>query len=232
MESEITESKEEKPSRLDSMIMEHNNNALKERENDESFNKTDADVINEIKYNKTVDKDNVQDALSVESVHNEVLELKNLLNKVIENKSNLIEEADLINNVKNNELNETVEEKLIKKFEDTLDELDIDEEFFEEIIKVAKNYSDEELEAKEILREIFEREILVTTGNFKGEVALVGPTGVGKTTTIAKLAGRLALVEKKKVGLITIDTFRIGAIEQFKTYAEIMNIPFKVVITI
>ena len=212
--------------------MEHNNNALKERENDESFNKTDADVINEIKYNKTVDKDNVQDALSVESVHNEVLELKNLLNKVIENKSNLIEEADLINNVKNNELNETVEEKLIKKLEDTLDELDIDEEFFEEIIKVAKNYSDEELEAKEILRDIFEREILVTTGNFKGKVALVGPTGVGKTTTIAKLAGRLALVEKKKVGLITIDTYRIGAIEQLKTYAEIMNIPFKVVITI
>ena len=97
---------------------------------------------------------------------------------------------------------------------------------------MAKDYSDEESETKEILRDIFEREILVTTGQFKGKVALVGPTGVGKTTTIAKLAGRLALVEKKKVGLITIDTYRIGAIEQLKTYAEIMNIPFKVVITI
>ena len=232
MESEITVSKEEKPSRLDSMIMEHNNNALKERENDESFNKTDADVINEIKHNKTIDKDNVQDALSVESVHTEVLELKNLLNKVIGNRTNSIEEADLIDNVKNNDSNEIIQEKFIKELEDTLDELDIDEEFFQEIIKMAKDYSDEESETKEILRDIFEREILVTTGQFKGKVALVGPTGVGKTTTIAKLAGRLALVEKKKVGLITIDTYRIGAIEQLKTYAEIMNIPFKVVITI
>ena len=58
---------------------------------------------------------------------------------------------------------------------------------------------------------------------------LVGPTGVGKTTTIAKLAGRLALVEGKKVGLITVDTYRIGAVEQLKTYADIMNLPFKVV---
>ena len=87
-------------------------------------------------------------------------------------------------------------------------------------------------EAVEILRDIFERDILVTNKGLKGKVVLVGPTGVGKTTTIAKLAGRLALVEKKKVGLITIDTYRIGAIEQLKTYAEIMNIPFKVVITI
>ena len=232
MENEMAVSKEERPSRLDSLIMEHNNNALKERENDESFNQTDADVINEIKHNTAIDKDNVQDALSVESVHNEVLELKNLLNKVIENKTNSIDESDLINNVNNNDLNEVHEEKFNKELEDRLDEFDIDEEFFEEIIKAAKVYNHDELDTKEILRDIFEKEILVTTGKFKGKVALVGPTGVGKTTTIAKLAGRLALVEKKKVGLITIDTYRIGAIEQLKTYAEIMNIPFKVVITI
>ncbi|MEA4825745.1 MAG: GTPase, partial [Clostridium sp.] len=59
-----------------------------------------------------------------------------------------------------------------------------------------------------------------------------GPTGVGKTTTIAKLAGRLALIEKKKVGLITIDTYRIGAVEQLNTYADIMNIPFKTVFSV
>lgn len=61
-------------------------------------------------------------------------------------------------------------------------------------------------------------------------VALVGPTGVGKTTTIAKLASRLA-GEGLKVGLATIDTFRIAAVEQLKIYAKILNIPIDVVMT-
>lgn len=58
---------------------------------------------------------------------------------------------------------------------------------------------------------------------------LVGPTGVGKTTTIAKIAAREYLLNKKKVGLITIDTYRIGAIEQLKTYASILSMPFEIV---
>lgn len=58
---------------------------------------------------------------------------------------------------------------------------------------------------------------------------LVGPTGVGKTTTIAKLAARESLLNKKKVGLITMDTYRIGAVEQLKTYSNILSIPFEVV---
>ena len=55
--------------------------------------------------------------------------------------------------------------------------------------------------------------------------AFIGTTGVGKTTTIAKLAAQLMLKDKKKVGLISIDTYRIGAIEQLKTYANILGIP-------
>lgn len=56
-------------------------------------------------------------------------------------------------------------------------------------------------------------------------VALVGPTGVGKTTTLAKLAAHMKLREGRSVGLITIDSFRIAAVEQLKTYAQIMQIP-------
>lgn len=55
--------------------------------------------------------------------------------------------------------------------------------------------------------------------------ALVGTTGVGKTTTIAKLAAQLMLKEKKTVGLISIDNYRIGALEQLKTYANILGVP-------
>lgn len=55
----------------------------------------------------------------------------------------------------------------------------------------------------------------------------IGPTGVGKTTTLAKLAARYALMKKKKVGLITTDNYRIAAAEQLGTYARIMDLPME-----
>jgi flagellar biosynthesis protein FlhF len=60
-------------------------------------------------------------------------------------------------------------------------------------------------------------------------IALVGPTGVGKTTTVAKLAANLCLREHRAVGLITIDTYRIAAVDQLRTYAEIIDVPLRVV---
>lgn len=59
--------------------------------------------------------------------------------------------------------------------------------------------------------------------------ALIGPTGVGKTTTIAKLAADFALVKHKKVKVITIDTYRIAAVEQLRTFMDIIDIPLNVV---
>ncbi len=59
-------------------------------------------------------------------------------------------------------------------------------------------------------------------------VAFVGPTGVGKTTTIAKIATVAALAKHKKVGIITSDTFRIAAVEQIKTYGDIIGVPVRV----
>ncbi|VYU40970.1 flagellar biosynthesis protein FlhF [Clostridium tertium] len=143
-----------------------------------------------------------------EALKDEVKEIKELLNKVIKNTNKEKEEVVAI---------------------EYLREIDIEENLIEDIN--LENYED--IEAfKEDLIDIVKKDIEVVNKDLRGNVVLIGPTGVGKTTTIAKLAGRLALIEKKKVGLITIDTYRIGAVEQLKTYAEIMNIPFKVVITL
>ncbi|MDU5109259.1 MAG: flagellar biosynthesis protein FlhF [Clostridium sp.] len=143
-----------------------------------------------------------------EALKDEVKEIKELLNKVIKN---------------------TNKEKEALVAVDFLRDIDIEENLLEEIN--LEKYEDIEI-FKEEFKEVLKKDIEVSNKDLRGKVVLIGPTGVGKTTTIAKLAGRLALIEKKKVGLITIDTYRIGAVEQLKTYAEIMNIPFKVVITL
>jgi flagellar biosynthesis protein FlhF len=60
-------------------------------------------------------------------------------------------------------------------------------------------------------------------------VFFIGPTGVGKTTTLAKVASRFRLMENKKVALFTTDTYRISATDQLKTYANILGVPFHVI---
>jgi flagellar biosynthesis protein FlhF len=60
-------------------------------------------------------------------------------------------------------------------------------------------------------------------------IAFIGPTGVGKTTTLVKLASQYALVHQLKVALLTADTYRIGAVEQLRIYRDIMDIPFEAV---
>jgi flagellar biosynthesis protein FlhF len=88
--------------------------------------------------------------------------------------------------------------------------------------------------AESALRDILTRQIAcsgaidVPAGK-QTVVALVGATGVGKTTTIAKLAAHYSLVEGRKVALVSMDTYRIAAVEQLKVYAQIIGMPVKVV---
>ncbi|MDD3223479.1 MAG: flagellar biosynthesis protein FlhF [Clostridium sp.] len=140
---------------------------------------------------------------------NEMREMKSMINSIKEGKPQ-------------NEKNE-----LFK----TLESYDLDETIIEDVIHMVK-LDKSDLSEEEKVKNVLEK--VIKTVQFKTDhvVVFVGPTGVGKTTTIAKLAGKLSLVENKKVGLITVDTYRIGAVEQLKTYADIMNLPFEVVFSI
>ncbi len=82
---------------------------------------------------------------------------------------------------------------------------------------------------RSIAREIQIGSPIMTQPGDRRIVALVGPTGVGKTTTVAKLAAGFRLQAKRRVGLLTIDTFRIAAVQQLRAYAEIMDLPMEVV---
>jgi len=62
-------------------------------------------------------------------------------------------------------------------------------------------------------------------------IVLIGPTGVGKTTTIAKLAANFKLRQGLRVGMITIDTYRVAAVDQLQTYAEIVEVPLRTVLS-
>ena len=116
---------------------------------------------------------------------------------------------------------------------------DIPPEVADEFLRALPDLSGWQVQARESLAESALRDLMVqrvrccggivlTPGKTK-IVALIGPTGVGKTTTIAKLAAHFALVAKKRVALLTVDTYRIAAVEQLKTYAQIIDVPVRVI---
>lgn len=104
-----------------------------------------------------------------------------------------------------------------------------------------ESLSDQDLQDPETLRSYFFRtirdNIVVQPPDFTSatkrqqRLALIGPTGVGKTTTLAKIAAHYLSRYSPSIALITIDTYRIAAVEQLKVYGEIMHLPVEVVIS-
>jgi flagellar biosynthesis protein FlhF len=131
-----------------------------------------------------------------------------------------------------------VPEELFEIYTQLID-ADIDDDLARELVcKLRQNCTPEQLHdpvgSRALLSAMVEADIrcappIQTQAGRRRVVALVGPTGVGKTTTIAKLAANFRLRDGIKMGLVTVDTYRIAAVEQLRTYAEIIDLPMKVV---
>ncbi len=141
---------------------------------------------------------------------------------------------------KHNATSHELPESLFRLFTDLLD-AELCEELAREFVERVRQGSatgdlDDPMLMRARIARMIEDEIEVTgpiqvTPGARRLVALVGPTGVGKTTTIAKLAGNFHLRDRRRVGLITVDTYRIAAVEQLRTYADIIDLPMEVVST-
>lgn len=191
---------------------------------------------------KTIDliaKEQILPELEVPKTNAIEEKLDNLQN-ILESKiSNSEKDTDISEDDKKEEEN-SVNLKFIQLVYRQLIENEVDEKYANQILGEIESSLKKESNVDSILAGIYQKIILklgqpkaIEVDEKKGKIIFfVGPTGVGKTTTIAKLASYFKLEKKAKIALITSDTYRIAAVEQLRTYANILDVPLSVVYTL
>ncbi len=198
---------------------------------------------------------------AIQAVNEKLQESENMVNKEhkeennqaiekrLDNLRSLIEENLIKQDVpKNTEDKEEAEDNeaepesvvFIKLLYNTMIENEINEKYANGFINDIEKVDNPNLPMDHILSNIYQKMILkfgapapITEGeNLPKVVFFVGPTGVGKTTTIAKIASKFCVEQHKKITLLTADTYRIAAAEQLRTYASILDVPFRVIYSI
>ncbi|AIM14972.1 hypothetical protein HW35_00535 [Bacillus sp. X1(2014)] len=164
--------------------------------------------------------------------------------KSLENERAMLDELQHLRKMMMNMMMSDHQGKLVHpaltKIIERLKKQGVEEEVMEYLISslLKKHQSIKELEEREIRSELISIITEVLENRVPKSYSLdertrminvIGPTGVGKTTTIAKLATEQVLKQKRKVAMITTDVYRIAAVEQLKTYAGILNVPIEVV---
>lgn len=186
-----------------------------------------------------------QAKLREEKMKNESQEAK-VLEQKLETLQNLIESQIKKNDDSDEETEEKKEEEnqkekemkmFLKLLYNTMIDNEVDEKYANQIIDEMDKTTKNNLPIDYILANVYQKMILkfgrpigITPAEKKPKVVFfIGPTGVGKTTTIAKIASKFHVDENKKIALLTADTYRIAAADQLQTYANIMDVPCRVI---
>lgn len=181
-----------------------------------------------------------QEADKNENVETKAIEekldnLQSLLEQKLQPKETESVIADTVTEEKNSELI-----KFEKLLYNKMIENEVNETYANQIIEEMEKNVKPNMPFDQALANIYQKMILkfgkpetiTPAKNGPKVVFFIGPTGVGKTTTIAKIASKFSVEGKKKVALLTTDTYRIAAAEQLRTYADILEVPFRVIYTV
>ena len=175
-----------------------------------------------------------ENAQAGKEAENKKLEEKiNTLHSLLEQQLQKPEEAK----DESEEQEETEVDRFMKLLYYTMLENEVNEQYANQIVDEIKKINKPNMPFNYALANTYQKMILKFGKPMEIEPAekgpkvifFVGPTGVGKTTTIAKIASKFSVEGDKKVALLTADTYRIAAAEQLRTYANIMEVPFRVI---
>lgn len=218
----LEEESEQKVQSLRKNTDSQNGNAVKAEKTAESRHVAEGEPQGQKNFEKQLENSMIEEKL--DSLHS-------LLEQQLKKPEEETEEAP------EEETKEDEMSRFIKLVYNTMLDNEVDEKYANLIIDEMEKNNKPGTPFDHALADVYQKMILKfgnsqeLTESQKGPkvVFFIGPTGVGKTTTIAKIAAEYQLDKKKKVALLTADTYRIAAAEQLRTYAGILEVPFRVI---
>ena len=218
----LEEESEQKVQSLRKNTDSQNGNAVKAEKTAESRHVAEGELQGQKNFEKQLENSMIEEKL--DSLHS-------LLEQQLKKPEEETEEAP------EEETKEDEMSRFIKLVYNTMLDNEVDEKYANLIIDEMEKNNKPGTPFDHALADVYQKMILKfgnsqeLTESQKGPkvVFFIGPTGVGKTTTIAKIAAEYQLDKKKKVALLTADTYRIAAAEQLRTYAGILEVPFRVI---
>lgn len=218
----LEEESEQKVQSLRKNTDTQNGNAVKAEKTAESRHVAEGELQGQKNFERQLESSMIEEKL--DSLHS-------LLEQQLKKPEEETEEAP------EEEIKEDEMSRFIKLVYNTMLDNEVDEKYANLIIDEMEKNNKPGTPFDHALADVYQKMILKfgnsqeLTESQKGPkvVFFIGPTGVGKTTTIAKIAAEYQLDKKKKVALLTADTYRIAAAEQLRTYAGILEVPFRVI---